>query len=122
MEETDIAILNLLLEATRKKMMAWEVVEDTENDMFSSHIGGDSFEIELIHLQRSGEPTCERALARIQGRKIYRTYAIGTRGYELLLSILSENIFGWKQSSEGAKAELAKLRERLETTITEQKL
>lgn len=121
-ETTDIAILNLLFEATRNKLMVWKIVEDNENELFSSGIGTDTFEIELINLQRAGESICERALARIQGRKIYQTYAIGTKGYELLLLILSENIFGWKKGSEGAKGDLAKLRKRLETIITEQQL
>lgn len=119
-EATDIEILNLLHEATLKKMMVWKIVEDSESDLFSSEIGVDSFQIELINLQRAGESTCERALARIQGRKIYQTYAIGTKGYELLLLILRENIFGWKEGSEGANLELIKLRKRLETEITEQ--
>ncbi len=119
-ESTDIEILNLLLEATRKRMMDWKIVEDSERDLFSSEIGVDSFEIELIYLQRAGENTYERALARIQGRKIYETYAIGTNGYKLLLMILSENIFGWNESSDSGSRELKKLRKRLETTITEQ--
>jgi hypothetical protein len=121
-ENTDIEILYLLLQATRNKMMVWKFVEDSENDLFSSEIGTDSFEIELINLQKAGESTCERALARIQGRKIYQTYAIGTKGFDLLLLILRENIFGWKEGSEGAARELIKLRKRLETKITEQKL
>lgn len=118
-ENIDIEILNLLLKATRNKMMVWKIVENSENDLFSSEIGSDSFEIELINLQRSGESTCERALARIQGRKIHQTYAIGTTGYDLLLSILRENIFGWQEGSEGATCTLKKLRKRLEKIITE---
>ena len=120
-ESTDIEILNLLLNATRNKMMAWKIVEDSENDLFSSEIGTDSFEIELISLQRSDGNTCERALARIQGRKIYQTYAIGTTGYDLLLSMLRENIFGWKEGSEGSDREMMKLKKRIEKVITEQK-
>lgn len=120
-ETTDIEILKLLLEATRKKMMVWKIIENDESDLFSSVIGIDSFEIELINLIRAEKSICEKALARIQGRKIYQTYAIGTEGYELLLLILRENILGWKDGSEGANGELIKLKKRLETTITGQK-
>ncbi len=121
-EAIDLEILNLLLKATQKKLMAWQIVENSENDLFSSEIGSDSFEIELINLQRAGETTCERALARIQGGKINLTYAIGTKGYELLLMILTENIFGWKEGAKGSDRELIKLRKRLATRITEQTL
>ena len=100
--------------------MAWQIVENSENDLFSSEIGSDSFEIELINLQRVGEITCERALARIQGMNIYQTYAVGTKGYELLLLILGENIFGWKEGSKESESKLIKLRKRLATRITEQ--
>jgi hypothetical protein len=120
-DPNDIAILKLLLEATRRKMMVWRIVEDSENDLFSSDIDGDSFEIEIVNLQRSMEDACERALGRIQGRKIYQTYAVGTRGYRLLLLILEENTVGWKESSRNSDVELAKLRKRLENKITEQK-
>ncbi len=121
-EAIDLEILNLLLKATQKKLMAWQIVENSENDLFSSEIGSDSFEIELINLQRAGETTCERALARIQGGKINLTYAIVTKGYELLLMILTENIFGWKKGAKGSDRELIKLRKRLATRITEQTL
>lgn len=114
----DIEILNLLLEATRKKCMNWKVIDDPERDLFSSEIGNDSFQIELINLQRAGENCCERALARIQGQKIYQTYAIGTKGYDLLVSILRENIFGWKEGFEGAISDLTKMKRRLEVEIS----
>lgn len=118
--DTDIAILNLILQATRMGLMVWNSVGDDNRDMFASHIGSDSFEIELVNLQRSGETLCERSLARIQGRKIYRTYAIGTDGYELLLLILEENFSGWKDASAKANGQLMKLKKRLEATIAEQ--
>ena len=117
---TDIKILQLLLKATREAMMTWSNVDDDSVDMFSSRLGNDSFEIELIHLQRSDETVCERALARIQSKKIYQTYAIGTEGFDLITTMLSETIFGWKEGSQNAEIELTKLKNRIETKITEQ--
>lgn len=120
MEETnDIAVLNLLLEATRREMMTWRIKEeDDEREVFSAEIAADVFEIELVNLQRAGEVTCERALARIQGRGIYETYSIGTKGYDLLLSMLRENIFGWKEGTEKAENKLKRLRTQLEQILT----
>jgi hypothetical protein len=117
---TDIGILYLLLQATQKGLMVWKNCGDDDRGMFASQIGTDSFEIELVNLQRAGENVCERSLARIQGRKIYKTYSIGTIGYDILERILEENAFGWKEASSKSENALLKLKKRLEDTIAEQ--
>ncbi|MCC5848115.1 MAG: hypothetical protein JJU29_08475 [Verrucomicrobia bacterium] len=117
---TDIAILKLLLKATQNKIMAWEIVDDDNSDRFSSKLGEDSFEIELIYMQRSCGRASERSLVEIQGSGICETYSIGTDGYNLLIRMLGENIFGWKEGLDKSETRMLKLQKRIQSTITGQ--
>ena len=97
--------------------MKWEIAGD---DQFSSSLGDDVFEIEIIHLQRSQEDACERVLVRISGRDIYQTYAIGTRGYSLVMSMLRCCMPGRSEGSEGADKKLKALKSRIQNQLAEQ--
>lgn len=119
-ETTDISILKLLLQATKRRMMTWSIVGDDNRELFASQLGADSFEIELVYLQRATQETCERCLVRIQGPRIYETYSIGTVGYALLLQILREDTFGWKDAAANVDITLIKLKKRLEDAVAEQ--
>lgn len=110
-------VLELLCIATSNGLMTWS---HTGEDRFSSALGQDQFEIEIIHLQRSQEDLGERAMARISGRDIYQTYAIGTHGYKQIMEILRLCIHGWQEGSEGADRKLKNLQDRLANEIAEQ--
>jgi hypothetical protein len=113
----DIKILELLHAATDKGLM---VRLHSGEDQFSSALGHDNFDIEIIHLQRSQEECYERALVRITGRSIYHTYAIGTTGYEKVMDILRLSVNGWLEGSEGAARKLESLKARIEKEIAQQ--
>lgn len=116
-DSCDIKVLELLRIATSNGLMTWS---PSGEDRFSSALGQDEFEIEIINLQRSREESRERALARIAGRNISQTYAIGTHGYERIFEILRLCVHGWQKGSEGADRKLKNLEARLRKEIAEQ--
>lgn len=119
MSTIDIDILELLLEATKRETIQWRInLEDPNLELFEGDLGDDAFEIEIIHMRRASNDATEKALARIQGRKIYQTYAAGTQGFMLLCEILSESRSPWNNWNKDDK-DLRNLKSRLEKQLLE---
>lgn len=113
---TDIAsaemeFLRVLHQATMQKAISWSIVDDDEHDLFVAAIDEDKITIELLYLP---DPNgAERLLVRLVGLKTWLNYAVGTDGYNLIMEMLSETIFGWRQGRVGALKSLAKATARI---------
>ena len=94
-----ITLLEKLLEATKKGLLEWKIDDQSENEeKFIGNLYDRTFTIEIIYLPRSDGKGNERSLVRISNNKLYETFAIGTKGYELIFEMLQENILSWKEA------------------------
>ena len=105
-----ITLFEKLLEATKKRLLKWKIDEQSEKEgKFIGNLVDKTFNIEIIYLPRSDGQGSERSLVRISNNKLYETFAIGTRGYELILEMLNKNIFGWKKSKASHEKDISAL-------------
>jgi len=53
----------------------------------------------------------------VSGLKTYFTYAVGTRGYEIIMSMLSLHIHGWTEGAAGSLKSLARATQRVRALL-----
>ena len=116
-DEAQIEFLESLHEASRRNIITWRIVEDDDRDAFAATVDGETLEVELLYVP--GAPGCgsERGFVRVTGLKTYFTYAVGTRGYDLIMSMLSLHILGWAQGTAGGLKSLARATQRLRALL-----
>jgi hypothetical protein len=101
-DEAQIEFLESLHEASRLNVIAWRIVDDDDRDAFKATVDGGTIEVELLYLPGPPGGGSERAFARVSGLKTYFTYAVGTRGYDIIMGMLRFHIHGWTEGAAGA--------------------
>jgi hypothetical protein len=113
LDEAQIQFLETLYEATRLERLAWSSVEDDGRDAFVATVDGEAVEVELLYVPVTPGKGSERAFVRVSGLKTWFTCAVGTRGYDLVMSMLSLQVFGWSGGTAGSLKQLARATERV---------
>ncbi len=106
--EAQIEFLESLHEASRRNVLKWRMVEDDDRDAFVTTVDGETLEMELLYVSGAPDRGSERGFMRVSGLKTYFTCAVGTRGYDIIMSMLSFHIFGWEEGTAGGLKSLAR--------------
>jgi len=116
-DDAQIEFLESLHDASRRNVITWRIVEDDDRDAFEATVDGETLEVELLYVP--GAPGCgsERGFLRVSGLKTYFTYAVGTRGYEIIMSMLSLHIHGWTEGAAGSLKSLARATQRVRALL-----
>ena len=101
MLEDTLEFLTVLRTATEKGIVTWRIVDNDERDLFEASVDGQEITVELLMLRGPDDMGGERAFVRVVGLKVWEVFARGTQGYDIVMSMLCLNIFGWKQGAEG---------------------
>jgi len=107
-DEAQIDLLESLHEASRRNVITWRIVEDDNRDAFEATVDGERLEVELLYVPGAPNRGSERGFVRVSGLKTYFTYAVGTCGYEVIMSMLSLHIHGWAEGVAGSLKSLAR--------------
>ncbi len=119
LDEAQIEFLEALHEASRRNVITWRIVEDDERDAFAATVDGETLEVELLYVPGASGSGSERGFVRMSGLKTYFTYAVGTRGYAIVMSMLSLHIFGWAEGTAGGLKSLARATARVRALLQE---
>ena len=101
-DDAQIQFLEALGEASRRKVILWRNVDDDNRDAFEADVDGQKIEVDLLYLPSGSGKGSERALVRVNGLKTWFTYAVGTRGYDLVMSMLASQFSTWASGTAGA--------------------
>jgi hypothetical protein len=112
-DEAQIEFLESLHEATRQNVITWRIVEDDDRDAWEAAVDGETLEVELLYVQGAPGRGSLGGFLRVSGLKTDFTYAIGTRGYDIIMAMLSLHIFGWSEGNAGSLKRLAHATQRV---------
>ena len=116
-DEAQIQFLESLHEASRQNVITWRIIEDDDRDAFEATVDGETLEVELLYVPGAPGRGSERGFVRVSGLKTYFTYAVGTRGYDIILSMLSLHIHGWADGTAGSLKSLARATQRVRALL-----
>jgi hypothetical protein len=116
-DEAQIEFLESLHEASRRNVITWRIVNDDDRDAFEGTVDGETLEVELLYIPGAPGRGSERGFVRVRGLKTYFTYAVGTRGYEIIMSMLSLHIHGWAEGTAGSLKRLARGTQRVRALL-----
>jgi hypothetical protein len=116
-DEAQINFLESLHEASRNNVITWRIVDDDDRDAFAATVDGETLEVELLYVPGAPGHGSERGFVRVSGLKTYFTYAVGTRGYDIIMSMLSLHIFGWAEGTAGGLRSLARATQRVRALL-----
>lgn len=102
MLEDALEFLRALHTATECGAVTWRIAGDDDRHLFEASVDGESITVErlMLHDPVDGGGG-EHAFVRVVGLKVWEVFARGTPGYDMIMSMLSLNIFGWKEGQIG---------------------
>ena len=92
------------------------MVEDDDRDAFVATFEDQQLEVQLYTAAESGRGA-ERHMLRVTGLKTYITCAIGTRTYDIVMSMLSHHVFGWAEGRAGSIKSLARATQKIRARL-----
>lgn len=107
-DEAQIEFLESLHDASSRNVITWHIVEDDDRDAFEAAVDGETLEVELLYVPGACRHGSERGFVRVSGLKTYFTYAVGTRGYGIIMGMLSLHIPGWGEGTAGGLKSLTR--------------
>lgn len=107
LDESQLEFLESLYEASLGNKITWHIVEDDDRDAFAAIVDGEMLQVELVSVPGALGHGAQRGFVRMSGLKTYFTYAVGTRGYEIIMGMLRLHIFGWAEGTAGSIKHLA---------------
>jgi hypothetical protein len=113
-----LAFLEALQIATEQGAVTWRMVEDDERDLYEASVDGEAITVERLMLHSPRDGGGERVFVRVVGLKVWEVFAIGTVGYDMVMSMLSVNIFGWKDGHDGHIKSLRKATVRVRALLS----
>ena len=116
-DEAQIEFLESLHEASRRNVITWRKVEDDDRDAFEATVDGETLEVELLYVPGAPGRGSERGFVRVSGLKTYFTYAVGTRGHEIIMSMLSLHIHGWADGTASGLKSLSRATQRVRALL-----
>ncbi|HXI54193.1 MAG TPA: hypothetical protein VNH84_21925 [Candidatus Saccharimonadales bacterium] len=116
-DEAQIEFLESLHEASRRNVITWRIAEGDDRDAFEATVDGETLEVELLYVPGASGRGTERGFVRVSGLKTYFTYAVGTRGYDIIMSMLSLHIHGWAEGTAGSLKRLARATARVRALL-----
>jgi hypothetical protein len=96
-----LAFLEALRRATERGAITWRMIEDDERDMCEASVDGEAITVERLMLRGADGQGSERVFVRLVGMNLWEVFAIGTEGYERIMSMLGLSILGWKDGQDG---------------------
>lgn len=120
LDDKQIQLLEILHEATRRNLINWHTIEDDERDVYGAFVDGEEIVVEILCIPIIVDQGAERGFVRFSGFKTYFTYAVGTRGYNLIMNMLSMQIFGWVEGTESALKRLTQATGKIQTLLQKQ--
>ena len=118
LRDAEMTFIKALHEATERKLVAWvRHLDDDDREIFHPVADGERVEVELIYFPVATGGVHERVLARVSGLKTYFSVAVGTDAYDVILSMLSMNVFGWQEGRRGALSQLRRATERVSRLV-----
>ena len=114
MLDAEIKFLEALHKATELGAISWFIVRDEERDpnedraIYAALVGDKRVEVELVNFMVAKGQSFEVVLARVSGLGVWFHVAVGTKGYDLVIGMLSMCVFGWSDGRRGGLKALQK--------------
>ena len=115
--DAQIEFLEALHEASHRNLLQWRIVEDDDRDAFVATFDDQQLEVELLYTAAESGRGAEQHLLRLTGLKTYITCSIGTRAYDIVVSMLSHHILGWAEGRAGGIKSLARATQKIRALL-----